>query len=222
MAALVQLSQIQPSTIIIPLPSSLMHSSPFFSGYLMPSLYAAASIPQPLLVADYTACSFVVLGLYGLVIEGTPFSQELCSLLQLVSDQAYSQLILLVFIIKGSVTGIIWLVQSSPYFIYGGSNTLQTLQLDDAVARWVPALGFSVGLDTLTTGMIAGRLVYHHRMQKKLGGTHITPYLPLVVIFIESAALSLISKVIQLSTYSILIARNPLVIPLCVSELHLY
>jgi hypothetical protein len=87
-----------------------------------------------------------------------------------------------------------------------------------AVNRWVPALGYSIGLDTLTTEMIAGRLIYHHKMQTKLGSSHTSPYLPLVTIFIESAALSLIAKIIQISILSIAVTANPLVIPLCVSQ----
>jgi hypothetical protein len=87
----------------------------------------------------------------------------------------------------------------------------------DAVARWVPALGFSLGLDTLTTGMIAGRLIHHHKMQV-LSDARTSPYLPLVKIFIESGALSLISKIVQLVVPSVGITTNPLVIPLCVSK----
>jgi hypothetical protein len=117
-------------------------------------------------------------------------------------------------------TGIFWLVQSN-LFLFQGETTerLSQQQLLNVVVRWVPALGFSLGLDTLTTGMIAGRLVYHHRMQKKLGGAHTSPpYLPLVTIFIESAALSLISKIIQISIPSVAITHNPFIIPLCVSK----
>jgi hypothetical protein len=85
--------------------------------------------------------------------------------------------------------------------------------------HWIPALEFSVGLDALTTGMIAGRLIYHHRSRIKLGyGNPASPYLPLVTIFIESAALSLISKILQLVIHSFAITTNPLVMPLCVSK----
>lgn len=110
------------------------------------------------------------------------------------------------------VTGVIWLVQLHSHYFMGFGTPLT------AVARWAPALGFSVGLDTLTTGMIAGRLIYHHQMQKKLGGMNTRPYLPIMTIFIESAALSLISKIIQISIPSNAITLNPLVIPLCVSQ----
>jgi hypothetical protein len=88
----------------------------------------------------------------------------------------------------------------------------------EAVTRWVPALAFSVGLDTITTGMISGRLIHHHKMQVKLGYTHARSFLPLVTIFIESAALSLLSKILQLSITSVALESNPLVIPLCVSN----
>jgi hypothetical protein len=117
------------------------------------------------------------------------------------------------------VVGIFWLVQTSKAFIFGNTQiTSQSIQLFAVVSRWVPALGFSVGVDTFTTGMIAGRLIYHHQMQKKIGGAHTSPYLPLVTIFIESAALSLISKVIQISIQSYAIELNPIVLPLCVSK----
>jgi hypothetical protein len=119
------------------------------------------------------------------------------------------------------VAGFIWLVQSwEDQQIVGdapvGQLAFTHSQLNNAVGHWVPALGFSVGLDTVTTGMIAGRLIYHHRTQKKLGAH--TAYLPLVAIFIESAALSLISKIIQISIPSIAIEMNPLNIPFCMSK----
>jgi hypothetical protein len=118
------------------------------------------------------------------------------------------------------VTGIIWLVQA---WSYGPTLEFQAdvgrpYQLPGAISIWIPSLGFSAGLDTIMTSMIAGRLIYHHRIQKKLGGVHTSPYIPLVTIVIESAALSLISKIIQLSIFSIAIELNPLVIPLCVSK----
>jgi hypothetical protein len=111
------------------------------------------------------------------------------------------------------VTGIIAIFQAGSLFYIG--KQIGNLFI---VSHWVPALAFSAGLDTITTGMIAGRLIYHHRMQVKLDCTHANPYAPLVVIFIESAALSLISKILQLSIPSIIMIENPLVIPLCVSN----
>jgi len=90
---------------------------------------------------------------------------------------------------------------------------LEEFGLDRAVLRWVPALGFSCGLDALTTGMIAGRLLYHHQKQRKLIESSSTIYRPIVTIFIESAALSLISKILQLSIPSL--EGNPIVVPLC-------
>jgi hypothetical protein len=77
----------------------------------------------------------------------------------------------------------------------------------------VASLAFSVAFDVLTTGMIAGRLFYYHRR----GAKHSSSYLPLVTIFIESAVLSTISKILQISVTSPVINWNPLVIPLCVS-----
>jgi len=61
--------------------------------------------------------------------------------------------------------------------------------------------------------MIAGRLIYHHRNQKKLTERQTTIYKPVVTIFIESAALSLISKVLQLAIPAL--SDNPIVVPLC-------
>jgi len=91
------------------------------------------------------------------------------------------------------------------------------MKLEEAVVRWVPALGFSCGIDVLTTGMIAGRLIYYHRKQKKLTESYPTAiYLPVATIFIESAVLSLISKILQLSIRSL--GTNPIVVPLCVSH----
>jgi hypothetical protein len=128
-----------------------------------------------------------------------------------------------------SVTGILWLVQTRENLDFGsffleaktplkrGTNSLDA-QLNTEIGRWIPALGFSVGLDTLTTVMIAGRLIYHHRRHNKSGGAHSSSYLPLVTIFIESAALSLISKIIQISIPSVAVELNPFVIPLCVSS----
>lgn len=88
------------------------------------------------------------------------------------------------------------------------------VQLEVAVFGWIPALAFSCGLDGLTTGMIAGRLIYHHMKQRRLLENRSTIYLPVVTIFIESAVLSLISKILQLT---VPLYENPIVVPLCVS-----
>jgi len=79
--------------------------------------------------------------------------------------------------------------------------------------RWTLTLGFSCGLDAITTGMIAGRLIYHHRKQRKLTEGQGTFYLPIVAIFIESAALSLIAKILQLTILAL--AKDPIVLPIC-------
>jgi len=112
------------------------------------------------------------------------------------------------------VTGVVWLKQTIPDTLVIGvqSTSLGKFEFDQAVLRWVPALGFSCGLDAITTGMIAGRLIYHHRKQRKLSGST-TVYLPVVTIFIESAALSLISKILQISVQGL--GGNPVVVPLC-------
>jgi hypothetical protein len=110
------------------------------------------------------------------------------------------------------VAGIVWLVQS---FIYGPTATITALAID----QWVPALGFSLGMDVITTGMIAGRLIYHHRLQRKMTCSQSVSYLPVLVIFIESAVLSTLSKAIQLilQYQSPVVGFNPIVIPLTVS-----
>ena len=103
-----------------------------------------------------------------------------------------------------------------PTFLFG--DTSLGFGFGFNVSIWVPALGLSCGLDAITTGMIAGRLIYHHRKQRKLTYGHSTIYLPVVTIFIESAALSLISKMIQISIpYDL--GDDPIVVPLCVSHL---
>jgi len=118
------------------------------------------------------------------------------------------------------ICGVIWLAQdrveqvsSNGSFLSSGTAGLGNITLGLDLFRWIPALGFSCGLDVLTTGMIAGRLIYHHRNQKKLTERQTTIYMPVVTIFIESAALSLISKILQLAILAL--ANNPIVIPLC-------
>jgi len=121
------------------------------------------------------------------------------------------------------ICGIVWLAQNhvdavssnGSYFFSSpnGPGGLGNVTLDLALFRWIPALGFSCGLDVLTTGMIAGRLTYHHRNQKKLTERRTTFYMPIVTIFIESAALSSISKILQLAIPAL--ENNPVVIPLC-------
>jgi len=116
------------------------------------------------------------------------------------------------------VSGIIWLVQgvrttlSPSGFDSPGSLNLK---LALSLSQWIPTLSFSCGLDALTTGMIAGRLICQHRKQKKFTESRTTFYMPVVTIFIESAALSLISKILQLAVPSQIFAQNPLVIPIC-------
>jgi hypothetical protein len=91
--------------------------------------------------------------------------------------------------------------------------------LETSIIKWVPAILFSFGMDALVTGMIAGRLIYHHRLQRKVLGNHPTSYIPVIVIFIESAALSTASKLLQLfiALYAGGVAYNPIVVPLSVS-----
>lgn len=86
------------------------------------------------------------------------------------------------------------------------------------IRRWVPGLAFSSGLDILLTGMIAGRLIQCHRRWRRLQAGH-SDYLPVIAIFIESATLSTIAKLLQLAITSNAVAFNLIVIPLCVRKL---
>jgi len=107
------------------------------------------------------------------------------------------------------ISEIIWLVQ-----VLTGSINRSTVGFYSDLARWIPALGFSCGINALITGMIVGRLVYHHQKRKKLTEKPVAPGMPIMTIFIESAALSLISKIVQLAIPSHA-AWNPIVVPLC-------
>jgi hypothetical protein len=115
------------------------------------------------------------------------------------------------------VCGIIWIIQDYKATSLNNTTPAKNLDLLNAVMNWTTALGFSCGLDALTTGMIAGRLLYHDRKHRRLTEKKTTFYIPIVTIFIESAALSLISKILQLSLPSL--QANPIVVPLCVSLL---
>jgi heme/copper-type cytochrome/quinol oxidase subunit 1 len=114
-----------------------------------------------------------------------------------------------------SVTGVVWITQDAVANIVRISRAQEIL--DVALAHWVPTLAFSCAMDGLSTIMIAGRLIVGHRRMKKLGISMSRTYLPVVIIFIESAALSTISKILQLTIPSFIIKSNLIVIPLCVS-----
>ena len=102
---------------------------------------------------------------------------------------------------------------------YGTSALSQfTPQLASSFITWVPALAFSCAIDGLCTTMITGRLLYYYLRQRKSGTFHGTSYLSVIAIFIESAALSTISKILQLTVTSTVISRNLVCIPLCVSK----
>jgi len=109
-------------------------------------------------------------------------------------------------------SGITWLVKDLK-----PSQSLPTPQQDlvSAFFQWTPALAFSCALDAVAAAMIAGRLIYYHNKQRKRTASRTTFLLPVATIFIESAALSLISKVLQLSIPSLNATGNPLVVPLC-------
>lgn len=106
--------------------------------------------------------------------------------------------------------------------IVGSTVTSATVTVPDngilgAVQRWIPALAFSSGLDGLSTAMIASRLTVYHIRRKKLNSVKSSPYFPVIIIFIESAALSTISKILQITIPAAAVSLNLIVIPLCVS-----
>jgi len=107
------------------------------------------------------------------------------------------------------VWGIIWLVQD----IAVAGLPAASLELFSDLNRLIPTLAFSCGMDVMTTGMIAGRLIYHHRKQQKLTEDRTMLYMPIIAIFIESAGLSVVAKVMQLAIPAL--QGNPIVIPFC-------
>jgi hypothetical protein len=120
-----------------------------------------------------------------------------------------------------TATGIIWSIQASsrPFDaqITSGHDpeSAAFAHLEKIVYRWVPALAFSCGVDAISTGMIAGRLIYYHKKDRKWVGDN-SFYLSIITIFIESAALSLISKILQIILNLTVNFGDPLVVPLCV------
>jgi hypothetical protein len=104
------------------------------------------------------------------------------------------------------VFGIFWLSSGAGEFGIGTTQLVLTL-------------GVSLGVDVITTGMIAGRLIYYHRLQRRMMDGQPISYLSVLVIFIESAVLSTVSKVVQLILESrpFEYRNNPIVIPLTVS-----
>jgi len=121
-----------------------------------------------------------------------------------------------VVFVASVVIGIAWLIQGRN-ILFDGSGHISA-GLGSALVDWIPALSFSLSMDVITTGMIAGRLAYHYKLQRKATAhAHRTSYLPVLVIFIESGALSALSKVVQLvmGFYAFEARFNPIVIPLC-------
>jgi len=122
------------------------------------------------------------------------------------------------------VTGVTWIIlllffhpesaKVIPYVEQAGFSGI--------IERWVPSLAFSCGIDGICTTMIAGRLIYYQRHHSKNFVEHKEKtYFSIMVIFIESAALSTISKIIQLAITSTAISTNPIFIPLCTIAAHL-
>jgi hypothetical protein len=81
---------------------------------------------------------------------------------------------------------------------------------------WIPALSFSSAVDVVTTGMISGRLYFHHRRQKRLGITDSRFFISALVICVESGLMSTVSKLAQ---FAIPISDRALtVVPLVVES----
>jgi hypothetical protein len=116
----------------------------------------------------------------------------------------------LTFRFHPTVVGIYWIVKDI--------TTPEDYTLIESISHWEIALGFSCALDGLTTAMIAGRLIYHHRKHQRLMGSRKSFYLPVIAIFIESAMISFIAKILQIAIRAPSFEQNPLVVPLCVSD----
>jgi hypothetical protein len=85
------------------------------------------------------------------------------------------------------------------------------------ILYWTPALSFSFGMDAITTSMIAGRLWYIHLRRRKIVAYRSSSYMPILIIFVEPAVLSLVSKGLHLGLWgSLVLSTNPIVIPICV------
>jgi len=102
---------------------------------------------------------------------------------------------------------VIWygkrLALIAPYFLYFASlvSGILCLALFSRTkfleTPWIPALSFSSGVDVVTTSMIAGRLYFHHRRQRKMGFSDSKFFVSALVICVESGSMSTISKLIQ-------------------------
>jgi len=121
------------------------------------------------------------------------------------------------------ISGLAWLIKTSLTYrhLIAAHDPAAVNTFDFAVFRWLPSVAFSLAMDIILTSMIAGRLIYWHiRSRKQIcrsgneSGTS-SKFISLTMVFIESAALSTISKILQLSVSSIVIGWNPILIPIC-------
>jgi hypothetical protein len=112
------------------------------------------------------------------------------------------------------VFGIFSIVESAPRGFE--SILFRSTPLSEATGDWIPGLSFSCALDAITTSMIAGRLGYVHFRQRKIVAYRSASYMSILVIFVESAVLSLVSKGLHLGFRSNALLLNPIVIPICV------
>jgi hypothetical protein len=87
--------------------------------------------------------------------------------------------------------------------------------LEFVLSGFIP-LSSSCLMDVIATGMIAGRLIFFYRRQKKIGTSHSNKYLPVIIIFIESSALSTMGKISQIMANTFSLSFNPYAIPVCV------
>lgn len=117
--------------------------------------------------------------------------------------------LLILALLASIATGIVWIagIEGDTEDALGPTTKWQ----EDIIYRWIHWLALSCGISVLVTGMISGRLIHHYRKEKRSGEWPKT--LSLATILIESAALSLIAKILQLSIPSL--AENPIVVPLC-------
>jgi hypothetical protein len=107
----------------------------------------------------------------------------------------------------------VWIAQFSNAKKFSDRSTVS---LAIAVKHWEPALAFSGAINLTMTGMIAGSLIYHRKLQKRRQDSdqRLMPYSMVLTIWIESATLSTFAKLLQLALPALHLI--PIVVPLCV------
>ena len=130
-------------------------------------------------------------------------------------SKSFKRFELIPVLISSAVYGIIWL-KIAIIKIHEGITT-SGINIESSVFRWYPSLSFSCTIDIICTTMIAGSLIVHYIQVKKLGTNRPGLYLPVVIVFVESSALSTISKILQLGNTPSIFSDSMVFIPLCVS-----